>query len=84
MQSKKIHTTPSKKYPQGRDIFVPVFDEEFERLASGCTLDDPGFCIACGADAGGCEPDARCYECESCGEKQVYGLQELLLSGLIA
>ena len=43
------------------------------------SLDDPGLCIACGAEQGGCEPDARCYACEACGEKQVYGADELLL-----
>ena len=43
------------------------------------SLDNPGFCIACGEDAEGVEPDAREYECESCGEHQVYGAQELLL-----
>jgi len=42
-------------------------------------LDDPGFCLACGAENGGCEPDARCYPCEVCGERKVYGAQELLL-----
>jgi hypothetical protein len=43
------------------------------------TLDNPGFCIACGADADGCEPDAERYECEECGRRQVYGAQQLLL-----
>jgi Zn finger protein HypA/HybF involved in hydrogenase expression len=43
-------------------------------------LDNPGFCIACGAEADGVEPDARRYKCESCGSKQVYGADELLLS----
>lgn len=42
------------------------------------TLDNPGICIACGEDADGCEPDARKYECESCGVHAVYGAQELL------
>jgi hypothetical protein len=42
-------------------------------------LENPGFCIACGADADGCEPDARKYKCEACGERAVYGAQELLL-----
>ena len=40
--------------------------------------DGTGFCIACGAEAMYCEPDARNYECESCGEFKVYGAQELL------
>lgn len=42
-------------------------------------LENPGFCIACGADADGCEPDARNYECEDCGERQVFGAEELLI-----
>ena len=42
-------------------------------------LDDQGFCIECGEDAYEVEPDARKYECESCGAKAVYGAQELLL-----
>lgn len=44
------------------------------------SLDDPGFCIACGCDfESGIEPDAREYECEACGELAVYGADELLL-----
>lgn len=42
-------------------------------------LDDPGFCLHCGHEQGGCEPDAREIECEACGEPQVYGDEELLL-----
>jgi len=38
-----------------------------------------GFCIACGEQAYGVEPDARGYHCESCGELKVYGAEELLL-----
>jgi hypothetical protein len=41
-------------------------------------LDDPGFCLICGQERGGCEPDARNYECESCGADQVFGAEELL------
>ena len=55
-----------------------------DRVVEACeremaSLDNPGFCLACGQDADGCEPDARQYECESCGERQVYGAQELAL-----
>jgi hypothetical protein len=42
-------------------------------------LENPGFCIACGEDAEGCEPDARGCECESCGKSKVYGAEELML-----
>ena len=43
------------------------------------SLDDPGFCVRCGADAEGVEPDACRYECEACGEPGVYGADELLM-----
>ena len=54
-----------------------------DRVMEACqrrmtTLDNPGFCIACGNEQEGCEPDARKYECEACGEKAVYGSDELL------
>ncbi len=42
-----------------------------------------GACLACGEQAYGVEPDAREYECDSCGEKKVYGLEEILMMGLI-
>lgn len=40
--------------------------------------DNLGICLACGEEAYGVEPDARRYECESCGKPKVYGAQELL------
>jgi hypothetical protein len=46
------------------------------------SLDNPGFCIACGAESGSCEPDAREYECEACGERAVYGAEEIMLEAL--
>ena len=41
-------------------------------------LADPGFCIKCGADHDGIEPDARNYKCDACGELEVYGAAEVL------
>jgi predicted amidophosphoribosyltransferase len=41
--------------------------------------DNPGFCIACGADHHECEPDAREYVCDNCGKPTVYGAAELLM-----
>ena len=43
--------------------------------------DSLGFCIACGAQAEGVEPDAQGYECEECGAEKVYGAEELLIMG---
>ena len=42
-----------------------------------------GFCVACGDEAYGVEPDARRYRCESCNERAVFGAEELLIRGLI-
>ena len=41
--------------------------------------DGSGFCFACGEQAWGVEPDARGYDCETCGEAKVYGAEECLL-----
>ena len=46
-------------------------------------LENPGRCVFCGDEAYGVEPDAREYVCESCGERGVYGLEELLMMDLI-
>jgi hypothetical protein len=57
-----------------------------DRVLEACerrelTLDNPGICVLCGADHDSCEPDARRYGCESCGERGVYGAEELLMRG---
>lgn len=38
-----------------------------------------GFCLACGYEQDGCEPDAKEYKCEECGERKVYGAEECLI-----
>ena len=45
------------------------------------SLDNPGFCLICGHEQDGCEPDACNYECDACGAEQVFGAQELLFMG---
>jgi hypothetical protein len=58
-------------------ITADVLIEAAERHRS--TLDNPGFCIVCGHEAEGVEPDARRYKCEACGANGVYGVEELLI-----
>lgn len=53
-----------------------VMDAETRR---NTTLDNPGFCKACGHEQGGCEPDAENYECEHCGKRAVDGSFTLLM-----
>jgi hypothetical protein len=51
-----------------------------DRILEAAQADDNlGICCGCGEEAYGVEPDARKYECESCGAKRVYGAEELLL-----
>ena len=53
-----------------------------EQIVAAIECDDNrGFCLACGAEAYGVEPDARRYVCESCGKPKVYGAEELLMMG---
>lgn len=51
--------------------------EACERRLS--SLDSPGFCLICGNEADGVEPDARNYECEACGSEFVFGCEELMM-----
>ncbi len=60
-----------------QDVTLERVTDAVERSHTG--LDNPGFCIRCGAEADGVEPDACRYECESCGEAGVYGAEELLM-----
>jgi DNA-directed RNA polymerase subunit RPC12/RpoP len=53
-------------------------DYLIEVLESG-NPDYIGFCLECGAENYGCEPDARKYECEDCGQRAVYGAEECLM-----
>ena len=58
------------------DVTLDAVIEACERQMT--SLDNPGFCILCGIENGSCEPDARGNPCETCGQKTVYGSQELL------
>ena len=46
------------------------------------SLDNPGFCLSCGEEAEGVEPDARYYECDHCGIQAVFGASECLIGGM--
>ena len=60
-----------------RSITVDRIMQAVESAMS--SLENPGFCTACGADADGCEPDAREYICETCEAPAVYGAEELMM-----
>lgn len=37
-----------------------------------------GICRSCGEEQPHCEPEARNYLCENCGEREVFGAEENL------
>lgn len=51
-----------------------------EKIMTAVRRDDMiGFCLACGNEQGGCEPDAQNHVCEDCGKREVYGAEQLLM-----
>jgi len=58
-------------------IKISITSEEWEQHRARYD----GLCLACGDwTTGGVEPDARNYACEACGERRVYGAEEILFS----
>jgi hypothetical protein len=50
-----------------------------EQVVEAIERDDmTGFCMHCGIEQSGCEPDCRECRCENCGHMQVYGAEEAL------
>jgi hypothetical protein len=45
--------------------------------------DNLGFCLNCGEQQGGVEPDAEHYRCEACGHMDVFGAEQILLLGQV-
>lgn len=61
-----------------KNITVDVLEDAVKLRMT--TLDNPGFCLSCGNEQGGCEPDARKIECEACGTPTVYGADDLFMA----
>jgi len=66
----------SYKARNGRVLQKPSYAELTNAHAVG-----DGFCLACG-ETQAAEGDAKNHECESCGERYVYGAETLILMGL--
>lgn len=56
--------------------------KQYKPVITGDRMPDGGWCLKCGQEVDGVEPDARKYTCECCGEPKVYGVEELLMMGL--
>lgn len=57
-------------------VTIEKITDAVERSMVG--TDNPGFCVKCGTETEGVEPDTRGYRCDACGERAVYGAEELL------
>lgn len=64
-----------------RSVVSKPSRDEITDFAIECCESDcyDGMCLACGNVQGDCEPDAERYECEACGERAVYGGEQLLI-----
>ena len=56
----------------------PTLEEVMTAVESDGNI---GYCLDCGEEHSGIEPDARRYECEACGAPNVYGAEEILMMG---
>jgi hypothetical protein len=65
----------------GRNLYRAVVEEN--ELRHALFADNLGFCTECGMETDGVEPDAHDYHCGSCGMCAVFGLEELLIMGLV-
>lgn len=75
----KNRIDPHKQLKIALETGILSEDEILEACESQHTgLENPGFCLVCGAYQDGCEPDAEFYECDDCGEKSVFGAEQLL------
>lgn len=69
----------AKKIQIHKSVTMDMVIQSIERR--NMSLDNPGICLVCGNEQDGCEPDARKYECEACGEHAVFGDEEILMCG---
>jgi hypothetical protein len=61
-----------------------ILDTAMELVASNFHhCENNGICLNCGHVQDGCEPDARNYKCEACGENKVFGAEEAVVTLMV-
>ncbi len=58
---------------------IGMSEDQFFEMNESCG----GLCIECRDVAFQVEPDARYYRCDGCGAYAVFGVEELLIRGVI-
>jgi hypothetical protein len=74
--------SPSYEVPERMTLKTPLDMERVLVVAKECMfgMANTGFCLKCGEEQEGCEPDAENRECESCGAFAVMGAEQCLLA----
>ena len=76
-----MKTIVAGKTKKGNYYFkFQMTEDEYSSLSEDYT----GLCIFCGEEHSGKEPDASKDECEACNKRGVYGMEELIIMGLIS
>jgi len=75
-------TTKTIVSDKGNKYTIPIVTaDEMHDIMFG--MGGRGWCLTCGEEVDGVEPDARRYHCECCDKRTVYGMEELLIMGLL-
>ena len=61
-------------------LYALVEGKDTFELLSEATESHEGICLACGEIQDGCEPDATEYNCHSCNQLKVMGLETALMT----
>jgi hypothetical protein len=70
------------KTKDGRIQWRPIMTEK--QMSHVMSNGMGGFCLNCGKKTREVEPDARKYTCPFCKAEKLYGLEELLMMGILA
>lgn len=60
---------------------ITLTDSEYWQLSNAYA----GLCLSCGEldECARIEPDARACRCNACGDRELYGLEQAMLMGLV-
>jgi hypothetical protein len=75
-----MKAAPYKTKKGLKQLKPQVSRRQIEQIMFG---DSVGWCLHCGEEVHGVEPDARRYVCEVCNLPKVYGMEELMMMGLV-
>lgn len=76
-------TTKTIVSDKGTERIIPVMSADEMNEVMFESIGGRGWCLTCGEEVDGVEPDARKYTCDACEKPTVYGIEELLMMDLV-